>query len=62
MEQFKNKTLEEIWTALGDIPVTDNMEIEIPFLVYPAGTECTEIWLDIEEYYNISIGEYQFKH
>lgn len=58
MEQFENKSFEEIWEKLGDIPVNEYMELDAPFLDYPIGTDCTEIWQDLEEYFNISIGKY----
>lgn len=60
-EQFKNRTFVEIWTDLGDVPVNDYMEIEVQFLVYPAGTDCLDIWHDLEEFLNLSIGDFLFK-
>lgn len=51
MNQFKNKTVEEVWDELGDVPVNDDMELEESFLdYYIKGT-------DIEEHYNISVAK-----
>jgi len=46
-----------VWAALGDIPVDNNMNIELDFLHFPAGTDAMEIWHWIEDTYDVSIAE-----
>lgn len=58
MEQFEGKTFKEVWADLGDTPTTADGDLEIPFLNYPAGTDTHDIWHDIEEHFDMSIGDY----
>lgn len=60
MQQFENKTFEQVWTALGDVPVNEDMELDEPFLNYPVGTDCMEIWHDLEDHFDLSIGDYLY--
>lgn len=60
MEQFENLTLDETWAQLRDVPVNEDMELDEDFLSYPIGTDVTEIWHDIEEHYDITLGDYMY--
>ena len=51
-------TFTEVWSALGDIPIDIDENIEISFMGYPIDTNKYDIWHDLEEDYNISIGDY----
>ena len=46
---------EELWLQLGDVPINDDDEIELPFLHFPAGTNRFGIWLWFEETFNRSV-------
>lgn len=54
---FGTATIDQVWEALGEIPVDSQEGIEEPFYEYPVGTDKYEIWADIEEHFNVSIGK-----
>jgi len=56
-----NEEVLNIWGKLSDIPVNNYGEIEEDFLHFPIGTEREEIWLWLEEEYNISVVELMYK-
>lgn len=45
------------WDKLGNIPVTENDEIEEPFEHFEIGTNKIEIWKWFEWYLNITLGK-----
>jgi len=55
----ENKQLRNIakflWNKLGDVPSNDDGEIENPFLHFPSGTECEEVWHWFEETFELSV-------
>lgn len=60
MKVFENKTVDEVWKALGDIPVNDDGMIQEEFLTYPIGSDREDIWTDIEYHYQVSLGHMFF--
>jgi hypothetical protein len=57
MQAFENKTAQDIWNELDDVLVTEDGSLEFPFYNYDAGTNIMDIWHDIEDHYNVSVGE-----
>ncbi len=51
------KGAQVLYSALADIPVNDDDEIEQAFLHFDAGTPNTVIWHWFESYFDISIAE-----
>ncbi|MFA5340211.1 MAG: hypothetical protein WC332_00395 [Clostridia bacterium] len=50
--------LKLLWRLLGDIPITDDDEIDEPFLHFPKGTDKIEVWHWFEEQNkNFIVGE-----
>ena len=52
------KNIEEalkVWEALGNIPINDNDKIEKDFKHFKKGTDRFDIWMWIEDSFNISI-------
>lgn len=54
---YQGDDIQSIWDNLADIPVNDDMEIEVAFYHWPAGSDCEDIWHDLEEKFNIVAGE-----
>jgi len=54
---FNGLPFSQIWNELGNINIDENECIEQPFYEYEKGTEIYEIWQDIEDIYNVSIGD-----
>ena len=46
-----------LWNKLGDIPINDDEEIEIPFEHFIVGSEKLEIWHWFEWFFDISIAK-----
>jgi len=46
---MKLNKLKELWKELGDIPINDDEEIDVPFLDFEKGTDRYEIWHWFEE-------------
>jgi hypothetical protein len=44
-----------LWTALGNIPVNDDSEIEETFLHFESGTDCHDIWHWFESEFELSV-------
>jgi hypothetical protein len=55
---FNNDNIETVWEKLGDINIDDDDNTQQRFYDYPSGTDRMEIWQDIEEHFNVSIGYY----
>lgn len=53
--EFHSRPVNEVWALLGDVPVNDNGEIEIPFMGFPVGTDREDIWHKIEEVFDVSV-------
>jgi len=51
------KTAGELWAELGDVPVTENEELDAPFLDFEIGTDNTEVWHWFEEAFDLSVGD-----
>lgn len=54
---FEGKDAQTVYNELGDVPVTDEMEIDQAFYHYPIGTECEQIWHEMEDHFDIVFGE-----
>lgn len=46
----------QLWEQF-DTPISDNEELEEPFLHFPAGTDRMEVWHWFEEHFAISLYE-----
>lgn len=55
-EHFRG-TAKAVWEALGDVPVTDDMELDTPFFHFDAGTDAHEVWHWIESTFEVSVTE-----
>ena len=60
-------SFDKTWERLGEIPVDSEDQIEIIFHddnlgTYPIGTDKFAIWSDIEDVYDISLGEWFSNH
>lgn len=53
----KLKGAQVLYSALADIPVNEDGEIEVEFLHFDAGTTGTDIWHWFETYFDISISD-----
>lgn len=53
-------TVKDLWKILGDIPVTDDGDIELQFLHFPVATDREEIWHWFENTFHISVYELMF--
>ena len=51
-------TVKDMWSVLGDTPVNDDGEIEIPYLHFCAWTDREDIWHWFEYVFDISIVDY----
>jgi len=52
------KNIEEalkVWEALGNIPINDNDEIEKDFKHFKKGTDRFDVWVWIEDTFDVSI-------
>ena len=56
----ENKTFQELWEELGDIPCNDDGEIESPFLHFIDGTNRETIWHWLEKNFDVVLGEYMY--
>ena len=45
----------KLWSQLGDVPITEDGDIEEEFLHFPIGTDRADIWHWFEETYNLSV-------
>jgi hypothetical protein len=50
-------TAKAIWEALGNVPVTENMELDAPFFHFDAGTDAEDVWHWIENTFEVSVTE-----
>lgn len=46
-----------LWKSFGNVPVTDDMEIDEDWLMFCEFTDCTDIWRWFEESFEISVGD-----
>lgn len=46
---------EKLWAQLGNIPINEAEEIELPFLHFEAGTHRETIWHWFEDYFDVSV-------
>ena len=58
----QDKEFRDLWAELGNVPVNNDGELEEVFStsqlgIYLIGTDREEIWHDIEDHFNISIGD-----
>lgn len=53
--ELRQAQAKELWSDLGDIPVTDNDELDAVFLDFPKGSDLMDVWYWFEETYNVSI-------
>lgn len=51
------ETAKKLWEELGDIPIDENENIELPFLHFSVGTYRYEIWHWFEEHFDLSVVE-----
>lgn len=51
------KEAKELWLQFGDIPVSDNDLIELPFLHFPVGINRFEVWRWFEHTFDISVAK-----
>lgn len=56
----EDETCETLWSRLGDVPVNDDGEIEIPYLHFEIGTDREEIWHWFEDTFDVSIYDLMF--
>ena len=53
----KREIAEIIWREMEDVPVDDDNRIDEDFFIWPKGTDRFEVWAEIEQLYDVSIGE-----
>ena len=51
---------DDVWELLSDVPVTEDDDIDEPFLDFPKGTDKFEIWHWFEETFDVSIAQRYF--
>lgn len=51
------ENVQDVWDSLRDVPVDEDDNIEQEWKGFPAGTHKFEIWLWIEEHFDVSIAE-----
>lgn len=49
-----------LWSLLADIPVSEQEEIDEPFLAFPKGCDIYEIWHWFEDTFNVSVYSLMF--
>ena len=57
---FNGDSLEVVWKKLGDVPCDNNSDIDGEFYDYPLYTAVEDIWHDIEEVFDVSVGDLMF--
>ena len=53
-------TVQQLWNILGDIPVDDDGNIEVPYLHFEVGIDREDIWHWFEETFDVSINDLMF--
>ena len=53
----KREIAEVIWQELGDVPVDDDNRLDEDFFIWTKGTDRYVVWSEIEQLYDVSIGE-----
>ena len=61
MKKNHEKTAQQLWDELGDIPINDLEEIEEAWHIFRAGTDRYEIWHWFESHFDSSVAEKFFK-
>jgi hypothetical protein len=54
---FGEDTAQQVWDSLHNCTVDEEGYIDEEFYTYPIGTEVTDIWHDMEDVFNITVGE-----
>jgi len=58
MEDASLPRIRKLWAEFGDVPMNPETEcIEMPWLLFPAGTHREEIWHWFEEAFGVSVAE-----
>jgi len=55
--RWKVKTPQELWEELGDVPVTENDDLDVPFLHFETRTDKFEVWHWFEEVFDLSVAK-----
>ena len=56
-----DEEVRELWNRLGDIPMNPETEcIEEEFMHFPVGTHREEIWIWVEETFNVSVADLMY--
>ena len=55
IEDLKNKTAEDLWKELGDVPIDDKEDIDEDWYSFKRGTCIFDIWSWFEEMFNLSV-------
>jgi hypothetical protein len=55
MNSIEKEAVKGLWASLGDVPVNDDGEIQIPWGGWQAGTDREEIWHWFEETFEIPV-------
>ncbi|PSV00589.1 hypothetical protein [Photobacterium kishitanii] len=49
--------IKPMWRSFGNVPVTENMEIDEDWFMFSKGDDCTDIWRWFEQNFDVSVGD-----
>mgnify|MGYP007080416565 CR=1 FL=1 len=58
LTEVKDFVIKALWGELGNVPVSEDDEIEVKFLHFDEFCDRTDIWHWFEWYFNITLGDY----